>query len=78
MAKRRDLINVPRTIEWNKKPNRKYFLKYLIEKNNFTTMAEIGVRDGRTTFYLLDKISEKGIDSLTPEEKKFLDDQGRD
>ena len=28
--------------------------------------------------YLLDKISEKGIDSLTPEEKKFLDDQGRD
>ena len=56
MAKRRDLLNVPRTIEWNKKPNRKYFLKYLIEKNNFTTMAEIGVRDGRTTFYLLDKI----------------------
>ena len=56
MAKRRDLLNVSRTIEGNKKPNRKYFLKYLIEKNNFTTMAEIGVRDGRTTFYLLDKI----------------------
>jgi len=56
MAKRKDLLNVPRTIKWDKKPNRKYFLKHLIEKNNFTTMAEIGVRDGRTTFYLLDKI----------------------
>jgi predicted O-methyltransferase YrrM len=42
------------TIDWNNKPNRKYFLKYLIEQNNYTTMAEVGVRDGRTTFYLLD------------------------
>ena len=42
------------TIDWNDKPNRKYFLKYLIEQNNYTTMTEVGVRDGRTTFYLLD------------------------
>ena len=55
MAKRNDLLTVPRTIEWNTKPNRKYFLRYLIEENNFTTMCEVGVRDGRTTFYLLDK-----------------------
>ena len=56
MAKRTDLLNISKTIEWNKKPNRKYFLRDIIEKNNFSTMAEIGVRDGRTTFYLLDKI----------------------
>ena len=55
MAKRNDLLTVPKTIEWNTKPNRKYFLRYLIEENNFTTMCEVGVRDGRTTFYLLDK-----------------------
>lgn len=56
MAKRKDLLTVPMTIEWNKKPNRKYFLRYLIETNGYTTMAEVGVRDGRTTFYLLDHI----------------------
>ena len=49
-------INVPRTIEWNNKPNRKYFLEHLIVDNGYMSMAEIGVRDGRTTFYLLDKI----------------------
>jgi predicted O-methyltransferase YrrM len=54
MSKRNDLLNIPMTIEWDKKPNRKYFLKHLIETNNYTTMAEVGVRDGRTTFYLLD------------------------
>ena len=55
MAKRNDLLTIPKTIEWNTKPNRKYFLKHLIQENNYTTMAEVGVRDGRTTFYLLDK-----------------------
>jgi predicted O-methyltransferase YrrM len=54
MSKRDDLIDVPMTIEWNGKPNRKHFLRHLIETNNYTTMAEVGVRDGRTTFYLLD------------------------
>ena len=52
----KDRLDVKRTIEWNRKPNRKYFLQHLIETNNFSTMAEVGVRDGRTTFYLLDKI----------------------
>jgi len=42
------------TITWTQKSNRKYFLRYLIEKNGYTTMAEVGVRDGRTTFFLLD------------------------
>lgn len=46
----------PMTIKWEGKANRKHFLKHLIEKNKFTTMIEVGVRDGRTTFYLLDKI----------------------
>ena len=54
MANRKDLLKVPMTIDWNDKPNRKYFLKYLVEQNNYTTMAEVGVRDGRTTFFLLD------------------------
>lgn len=44
------------TITWEQKPNRRYFLKHLIETNGYTSMAEVGVRDGRTTFFLLDKI----------------------
>lgn len=61
MAKRKDLLEVPMTISWHEKPNRKYFLEHLIKKHNITTMAEIGVRDGRTTFYLLDNIPELTI-----------------
>ena len=49
-------LKIERTIKWESKPNRKYFLRHLIETNNFTTMCEVGVRDGRTTFYLLNKI----------------------
>jgi predicted O-methyltransferase YrrM len=54
MANRKDLIEVPMTIEWTKKPNRKHFLEHLIKENKYTSMAEVGVRDGRTTFFLLD------------------------
>jgi hypothetical protein len=43
-------LNVPVTIQWEGKTNRKHFLKYLIEKNNFKTMAEVGVRDGQNYF----------------------------
>lgn len=44
------------TIQWEGKKNRKYFIRHLIEKNNYSSMIEVGVRDGRTTFYLLDNI----------------------
>lgn len=56
MAKRNDLLDIKPTIDWTGKPNRKYFLKWLINKYNYTSMIEVGVRDGRTTFYLLDNI----------------------
>jgi predicted O-methyltransferase YrrM len=43
------------TVVWDGKSNRRYFLDWLIKKHNIKTMAEVGVRDGRTTFYLLDQ-----------------------
>lgn len=52
--KRQDRLTVSMTIPWSGPNNRKYFLKHLIDTNSFVTMAEIGVRDGRTTFFLLD------------------------
>ena len=54
--KRTDRLDIPRTIPWEGKGNRKHVLKHLIEQNNFKVMAEVGVRDGRTTFFLLDNI----------------------
>ena len=48
-------LKVPMTIEWHSKPNRKHFLKHLIDSNQFKTVLEVGVRDGRTTFHLLNQ-----------------------
>ena len=46
-------LTVPMTIAWDSKPNRKHFLKHLIDSNKFQTIVEVGVRDGRTMFHLL-------------------------
>ena len=75
MAKRKDLLDVPMTIEWNQKSNRKYFLKDLIESNGYTSMAEIGVRDGRTTFYLLDNIANLTIYGIDLDTTLFYNDK---
>ena len=71
MSKRNDLLTVPMTIQWNKKSNRKYFLRHLIEENNFITMAEVGVRDGRTTFYLLNNCPQLTIYGIDLDISKF-------
>jgi predicted O-methyltransferase YrrM len=76
MAKRKDLLNIPMTIEWNnKKQNRKHFLRCLIESNNFNTMAEIGVRDGRTTFYLLNNCPELTIYGVDLDNSGYYSDE---
>ena len=69
--KRTDRLNVPVTIPWEGKSNRKHVLKHLIEKNMFTVMAEVGVHDGRTTFYLLDSIPNLTIYAIDLSTKGF-------
>ena len=64
-------LNIPMTIQWEGKTNRKHFLRHLIEKNNFKTMAEVGVRDGRTTFHLLDHCPELTIYAIDMSIKEF-------
>lgn len=54
MSKRTDRLSVPMTIKWDGKSNRKNFLKHIIDINQYKNIVEVGVRDGRTTFYLLD------------------------
>ena len=60
-TKRTDRLDVSVTIPWEGKGNRKHVLRHLIEKNNYKLIAEVGVRDGRTTFYLLDNIPDLRI-----------------
>jgi predicted O-methyltransferase YrrM len=67
--KRTDRLNVPITIPFEGK--RKYFLKHLIEKNNFQTMIEVGIDTGKTTFYLLDNIPNLKIYAIDLDIKKF-------
>ena len=43
------------TVPWNGKSNRRYYINWLIKEYNIKIIAEVGVRDGRTTFYLLDQ-----------------------
>jgi predicted O-methyltransferase YrrM len=71
IKKRTDRLNVPVTLPWEGKGNRKHVLQRLIEKNNFKTMAEVGVRDGRTTFYLLDNIPDLKIFAIDTNTKTF-------
>ena len=75
MANRKDLLDVPMTIEWSGKSNRRHFLNYLIQKNQFITMAEIGVRDGRTTFHLLDQNPDLTIYAIDNDISQFYNNQ---
>jgi predicted O-methyltransferase YrrM len=75
VKKRTDRLTVPVTVEWEGKANRKHVLQRLIEKNNFTTMAEVGVRDGRTTFYLLDNIPGLKIFAIDTNISGFYNDE---
>lgn len=65
--KRNDRLTVPMTVKWDHpKHTRRHFLEHLINSNKFTTMVEIGVRRGGTTFHLLDHIPDLiiyGIDT---------------
>lgn len=47
-------IAVQQTVKYNGNSNRRHFLNWLIQTNNIQSMAEVGVRDGRTTFHLLE------------------------
>jgi predicted O-methyltransferase YrrM len=74
--KRNDRLDVPCTIEWNeKKQTRKHFLKYLIEKNNFKVMAEVGVRRGGTTFFLLDCLPNLTVYAIDTDIRQFYNDE---
>lgn len=73
--KRTDRLTVPMTVSWEGKGNRKHFLRHLIETKKLYVMAEVGVRDGRTTFALLDSIPELKIYAIDTNISLFYNDE---
>jgi len=69
--KRNDRLEIPMTIDWNAKNYRGSFLSYLIEKNNYKKIVEVGVKFGRTTFFLLDNHPDITIYSVDTDISKF-------
>ena len=62
--KRADRLTVTMTVPWDGKDYRGSYLLHLIEKNNFKTIAEVGVKFGRTTFFLLDNVQDLVIHAV--------------
>ena len=52
MAKVRNKL--PLTVKWQREEKREVYLDHLIKQNNWLIGVEVGVRFGRTLFYLLD------------------------
>lgn len=67
--KKSNRLTVPVTIQFDGKRNG--FLKHLIDQNNFTTMIEVGIDTGKTTFYLLDNVPSITIYAIDMNIKKF-------
>lgn len=57
------------------KPHRKHFLDWWIKKHNISSMVEVGVRDGRTTFHLLDKNPNLKIIAIDKSIKLFYNNE---
>lgn len=69
---RPDRIYVETTIPWHqKKANRRHVLQWLVETRNVRTMAEVGVRDGRTSFHLLEHCANLELTAIDLEVYKF-------
>jgi hypothetical protein len=59
------------------KSHRKHFLDWWIKKHNISFMVEVGVRDGRTTFHLLDKNPNLQIIAIDKSIKLFYNNEIR-
>ena len=62
-------------MKYQGKGNRRYFLDWLIKENNIKVMAEVGVRDGRTTFHLLDHNTDLVVYAVDKYTGKFYHDE---
>ena len=73
--KRADRLTVTMTVPWDGKDYRGSYLLHLIEKNNFKTIAEVGVKFGRTTFFLLDNVHDLVIHAVDLDISMFYNEE---
>ena len=73
--KRADRLTVTMTVPWDGKDYRGSYLLHLIEKNNFKTIAEVGVKFGRTTFFLLDNVQDLVIHAVDLDISMFYNEE---
>src|SRR6056300_1014681 len=72
MAK--DKIKIKKTIEYNGPNTRDYFLADLLKGFNPTVGCEVGVRNGRTTFHLLNSFNNLKMFAIDYDIKLFYKD----
>lgn len=76
--KRQDRLDVAETVSFaGTKQNRRHFLRHIIEQNHVRRMIEVGVRDGRTTFYLLDAVPDLTVMAIDIDIRQFYTDDVR-
>jgi predicted O-methyltransferase YrrM len=73
--KRANRLTVTMTVPWDGKDYRGSYLLHLIEKNNFKTIAEVGVKFGRTTFFLLDNVHDLVIYAVDLDISTFYNEE---
>ena len=73
--KRNDRLQIRQTIPWDGKHYRGSFLLDLILKKNYKVIAEVGVKFGRTTFFLLDNVTDLTIYGIDLDISKFYNDK---
>ena len=69
-----DKIKIKRTIEYNGPNKRDHFLADLLKSFNPTVGCEVGVRNGRTTFHLLNAFSNLKMYAIDYDIKLFYKD----
>lgn len=62
---------LPLTVEWRGTNRREVYLDYLVKANNWKVGAEVGVRVGRTLFYLLEQNLELRMYAIDKDIKQF-------
>lgn len=66
---------LPLTVKWQSENKREVYLDYLIKKNNWQIGIEVGVRFGRTLFYLLDNNPQLRMIAVDIDVSQFYNDE---
>jgi len=73
MAKIRN--ELPLTVKWKKEHKREVYLDYLVKQNAWLCGIEVGVRFGRTLFYLLDNNPQLTMFAVDIDVSQFYNDE---